>query len=729
MYKQIKTLKSFIQNDLLDVLESSILSLDFFTMAEKLLTDTYDEEDADVDKIELLHDFLEITQFIEEDTEFDSIIDDETYDRLAEKYRNLTGKAITGTDLEVKSSNRPMKKHLYPELVGTLDKLHFPTDDQIPEKDSRHSLEEWITSIFNKCESLGIPVEELTIANMFKYDGLSVVLECKKQMVMGAVTRRDTNEGVGLDVSHIFKYKEVKALAPQLPNDVYNHNFGLKTEVYMTQEQYESFSKIVPKKLSHRRSAVSKIINTLEESYDSEWFNYITIAPLQISVSDFLSLTPEEYDKWLYAGVIDGRHMYINIEDRDCCPTTINVSKNTIDSFIHWECDQTFQIFINEANKLGIPIDGTVLTILNKDIIDALGRKDSINKFQVAYKFPAGEAKTKLVRVDFQVGPIAGNITPVAIVEPVVIGGATIDHATLSNYVKLKRLNLHEGDEVIIRYDIVPKLMKDDSCKLSNRPQILGPTECPICDEPLNLTTDIPRCVNPNCDSKLIGRVTNYLAKTGVLGVGISTVMDFVQRGFIQSIPDVYRLEDFRNEIVQMQGYGEKSYNNIMKAINTRRTFYPHEILGSIGIPDVGRTIMKKICSAIPMNELLSDDPNIVTKMVTINGIGEKTALKICQGIERNRELIGDLLRYVELKPYVANISDHVVLFTQIRDAAFARYLEEKCNCEIASSLTKNVDILIAGGHSAKVDKAKERGIDILTLDEAYERFGYEKDE
>ena len=727
MYRQISAMKNFVNSDMMDTLEAAITAVDFDYIAECILTDNYPEEDKDVDHIKVLHDFLEVLKYIEEETNFESVIDDTTYDKLSEKYLALTGHAIS-TDIDVQtSSNRPMRKHKYPELVGTLDKLHFIYEKDIPEKDSRHSLEEWIKSVISKCNNANIKIPKIVTSNGFKYDGLSVVVECEKDKVVNAVTRRSTEENIGLDVSHIFKEcKDVKELFDdQLPEDIYNYNYGVKTECMMTSDQFDKFKELVPKPPKHRRSAASMIINTLEESYDPAWLAYLSIPVLQISVDHKL----ENSEDWLYVGVMNERHMYINLEVSYGTQQGFIIDTNKSDGIDNYldTIDTIINPILQEYSKdLGVPIDGNVITIMNPEIINLLGRKGSINKFQAAFKFPAGVAKTTLIDVDFQVGPIAGNITPVAKVKPIEIGGATIENVGLSNYSKLERLDLHVGDEVMIKYDIVPKLYKDETCKTLKTNKIIAPCNCPVCNEPLDMSSEIVRCTNRDCESKLSGRITNYLNKLGIDGIGLNTVIDLIKLGVIHSIPDLYRLYEHRDVIVNAPGYGDKSYTNMVSAINSKLVVYPHELLGSLGIPDIGRRIMKKVCKEIAIGELLSDNPDVVIKMTSISGIGDKTAEKICTGILRNRDIIDDLMKFLSLKPYEEDIvPDHVILFTKVRDKSFEEFLKTKCNCEIASSLTKNVDILIAGGESNKVKTAKERGIRIMTLEEAKEEFQY----
>lgn len=730
--KQLRTLLNFVQNEKNDLLEQSLTAVDLTNIGESIMLD---KPIGNMTEEEALFALLTIAQYIETDTVMESPISDELYDNLHAKYVELTGHGIVGTN-NTTGSTKPVKQHKYPELRGSLGKVHFIHSDEIPKKDSRKSYEDFLMGVSKKAN---IGIGRISVAYGLKYDGLSAVFECKGDKIVTVLTRKDTENNIGVDITHVFRNTEITQLIdPMIVDDVCNRfedEYGVKTEIFMTQNNFEEFKKIVTKPPKNRRSAVSMILNTSEEEFNPEWTKYLTIQSLQIASVEPLGVTefndlPKHSPRAIpyypiYIGMCNMRHQFM-----------LNMPQFMYDEPLLDQLD-ILRIEIEnmqyDAERNGIPIDGVVCTILDQNIIETLGRKDNINQFQIAYKIPAGVKKTKLLDVQFQVGPVAGTITPVAIVEPVVIMGNTINSPGLSNLAKLNRLDLNIGDEVYIKYDIVPTLFKTDDCVKGSGKHIDPITTCPVCNEPLNVTEDLSqaRCMNPDCPAKITGKIYNFINKIGIPNIGLSTVELLVEKGFLETPADLYRLIERRNELVQIPGFGEISVENLVKSISSKRSVYIHELFGSIGIPDIGRRIMKRISDdgSVQLMDLLMDDYTIVDRLSNIKGIGELTAVKICGGIFANRHIINDLLRYIEIRPYEQNESfNDTVLFTKIRDPKFTQFLMDTKQANVVDSYTKAVTIVIVPNmstKSSKVDKAIKDGKTVMSIDDAYRKFGY----
>jgi NAD-dependent DNA ligase len=363
------------------------------------------------------------------------------------------------------------------------------------------------------------------------------------------------------------------------------------------------------------------------------------------------------------------------------------------------------------AEKLNIPCDGAVVTLLDRDIIDILGRKDDKNMFQVAFKFPAGEEKTTIEAVDFQVGPIAGRLTPVARLKPIVINGNTISNVTVSNKAKLERLQLHVGDEVLIRYDIIPSIFKTADCKESNNPIIEFPTTCPICGG--DIVDEV--CTNPDCPSKTVGHIANYVNRLDIKGgLGVEKIVQLVDAGLLTTIGDLYRLRLHRAEMCELERWGETSVDKILSGISDATSLYQHQILGSIG--NLGH-----------LEEL-------IIPMQQIPGIGEKSAKAIVEGIERKSSVIEDICHNVDIKQYdVEKTYDATVCFTSTHNTeAFEAYLES-INVHVQDTFTKTTDFLIIPDEtlakpSSKMVKAEKWGTPMLRLSDAKKKWSYEGD-
>lgn len=730
MIKQLKLLQNFVTNERDDLLKVTLPTIDIEGIADKLLNAKSDS-DIGMPLDEALSILLNTAQYIETDTTMESIMMDDTYDKLHEKYIDLTGHSITGTN-GTSGSNRPTAQHKYPELRGSIDKTHFIYDKDVPDKDSRKSLESWFRAAIKKCYPDNTKYNGIIIGSWFKWDGVSGVFEASKNTINEVLTRKDTDTNTGTVITHIFKGKKMSTIFKHnncLPADLYNKSeYGVKTEIFMTMPNFERFkSSFVTNPPKNHRSAVSMITNTLAEDYIPEWLKYLTIQPLQISCNEELELSSDDCDLWQYVGEENGRHQYIRTEN-----ITIYTSDVRIDDILYVKsCD--IECYRNAIQTDGLPIDGVVITILSPDMVSKLGRSDNKNKYQVAFKFAAGTEKTKVKNVTFPVGPVTGLITPLLEIEPVTIMGNTITNATLSNIDKFDRLNLHVGDEIFIKYNIVPTVYKTTECVESTNPKIEFPTQCPVCNHKLDVKVNedsgnrTVRCINLDCPSRVSGKIYNYINKLGIMGIGLNTIEDLISVGIINKIPDLYRIQEYENEIINMPGYGQIKYNNIVKAINSKLTLYPHELLGSIGIPDIGRRIMKKVCKSIDFNELINLNPSMITLLVNIDGIGEKFANKICEGILNNKFLIDEILHYVAIKPYEDEPeTTFKVLFSKVRDTELADILRNKYNADIQDSYTKDTSLVIIKDKTAissKIEKARKDGKRIITIDEARKEF------
>ena len=734
--KILERIESLVNNEMNDTLESLVQTMDFDEAGERLIRGELDDNNDDM--VSCLKSLIHIAQYIETDTTIDSIMSDDVYDKLLAKFKELSKTDFIGTPIE-ESSTRKLTNHNYPEAVGTLHKVHFVHTDDIPKNDSRKSLEQWLYKLSKVCTDNHI-IDTIPIGISYKHDGVSAVFEfdenCK---LVKIVTRGDTDRGLGIDITHIVKdgdgdidYEYIHdRLFEKIPfyNEIMDLKtpFCIKTEIMVYMDdlvRYNNYVSANNTKKNHRSCATS-ITNPDENNYDPEWKYFLTIAPLQISIDkkiDEKSCDKELFNNWTYVGKLNDRYQYINVD-------LFIVSKNDQIPQIH-ELEHCWNTLREIANKIGHPIDGAVISVLNEKVVELMGRTNHKNNFQVAFKFAAGLKKTKLKNVTFSVGKVAGTITPVAEVEPVVIMGNTISNVGLSNYKKLDRLHLHEGDEVIIQYDIVPKLLKDDTCKETDKELIVGPKECPICGQPLTIEGDIVRCKNTDCPSKFAGRVSNYITKVGIDGVGTSTVYDLIDAGCLKTLGDLYRLDRYREDIINMQGYGEVSYTNIVTNINKRRLLYPHEILGSIGIPDIGLSTMEKICREISIDDLFTGKDYVIDKMLSIKGIGENKALRILDGIMKLNADIKDLLTVVDIKEYDANVPTNAVLFTGIRDKEFSKFLCESNNLKEVDSLTQDVVLVIrkdSNTNTSKVKSALEKGITVMNIEDAKKKFNYNK--
>ena len=224
-----------------------------------------------------------------------------------------------------------------------------------------------------------------------------------------------------------------------------------------------------------------------------------------------------------------------------------------------------------------------------------------------------------------------------------------------------------------------------------------------------------------------MGKIINYIDKMDIREIGEGKVTTLFKLGYLKSIEDLYRLKKYKSDIAQIEGFGSKSVDKMLAAIDARRTVMDYNLLGALGIADTGSKKFKKILNIYYIDELIRIcvKHNII-KLIEIEGIQEKTANKIIVGILQNLELIEFLKKELTIKhdnvEYIMS-----VVFTKIRDKKFEEYLESK-NIEVLDSYNKKVDIVICADkntNSDKIKKAKKDGKLVLSLDEAYKYFKY----
>lgn len=725
----VNTLHAFCEHEALSSIEAIIENADL----EEVFETAYQEYQNENLELEVLNKIIDILSYLENETHIPSPVSDTIYDKILGV---LDENDITniGTNSNIIDDDT-VREHQYPELRGSLQKVHFTTSDEIPKKDSRKSLEDFFENTLYGCVHL-LPKGVFHVYVDYKWDGASNVFECDKTDIEYVLTRYKVELNLGKDVSHVYKSKTAKDIfGYKIPGQLYDMgNYGVKVEVIMPIDKFEEYKKYTMDTKCNRRSAVASITNRKDDNLDPKLLDFLEVIPLQISTEVPIEGNPDvivtEGRKWVHVGIINDRHQYVAMYF-DTKP--YEISDEVIMALEFKELAELVykqRVALEaDAESKGYPIDGMVITLSDWELVHALGREHHKNRFQVAFKFPAGIKKTKIKNVIFQVGPIAGTITPVAEVEPIVMNGNTITHVGLSNMEKLERLNLHIGDEILIQYDIIPKIIVDETCQKTNGKQIVAITECPVCHEEIKNG----RCLNPDCDAKIVGRIAGFTKKMNIPNFGIETVTDLVNRGFLTSITSLYKLGNVAGELLRIPGYQDKSVSNLVNAPLGRTNVYPHELLGSIGIPDISLSTMEKVCRHIPWDQLINDPSVLISMYQNINGIGEIKAVKIIEGIDRNKKLILELLPWFTFKNYEKESeSQKLIMFTNVRDAKFVEYLQHNFDITTPKNdgfSAKAIALIVPDGieiKSTKKDKAIEKGIPIMTITEAKKKWGYE---
>lgn len=644
-------------------------------------------------------------------------LSDEEYDILHSVYNSHTGTMITG---DASSGNKI--EHDYPTLKGTIEKVHYITrkekqDD--PDRMETHKvLEDWVYNTFALVKHYSTEPDNYSRVLGFypKYDGMSVILSLgKDREVIRAITRGDLERGVGQDKTYLFRNFK---LVDELPKEVEKYDkVGLKIEVVVDKDDFVKYnSRCCNNALVDERAAAASLLNSSEfTEVHKKYFRFVPLmAAVHESGHEISVPFREQTDEFNL-----GPTYAIRIEDK--LPYNLPEVLTTI-----------IEKMKEQIDKLNIKCDGVVVRWIDMDSILRLGRNSTseTNNFEIAYKFPKKSNYTRLIDIRQDIGYL-GAVSYTAIFEPFEYNGRTVKHASLGSKARMEALKLAKGDLVNVKYEIIPYLIVDAHCRAnkSGNPPIEPITECPYCHHEI-VNDPLPRCVNPECPCRTIGRIYNFCQQLRIANIGPAVVETLYNAGILRSIEDLFRLKDKKDEITALDSFGEIKFNKIVKAIENLNPTEV-ELLGALGIPGVRLKRAKVVLNIYYLDNLLKMSRYVKTstkKLTEIRTIGHKFARNLLLGIAENKELIEFLLKTVNLRiPKKSDGELGDVLFTGFRNPKFAGLLESG-GYAVANNPSSRTVLVIAKnpeGTSAKIAYAKEHNIPVLGVEEAYVKFGY----
>lgn len=401
-----------------------------------------------------------------------------------------------------------------------------------------------------------------------------------------------------------------------------------------------------------------------------------------------------------------------------------------------------------EAKREAYPyeIDGMVVKVNSRELQERTGSTSHHPRWAIAYKFAAKQATSRLLNVEYQVGKI-GTITPVAKVEPVALAGVTISSISLHNEDFIREKDLHLGDTVLIERagDVIPYIVKAmPELRDGSETLIEFPRYCPINNTDVPVELERPegeaawRCPNCVCGAQDLQRIIFHVSKPAmdIEGFGKQIVERFYDLGWVRTIADVYRLDYDR--ISQLEGFGERSAENLRQSIEQAKQNPIHRLLHSLSIHHLGQKVSKLLAAEI---EHVLDLQNWTEETFThIKDIGPKVAQNVMAYFQnpRNIELLREMeslgvnLRQTdEDRPRAASgdgpFAGKTILFTGTLHKMSRKEAQEKAEAAGAkniSAVSSNLDILVVGEKAgSKLKKAQAVGtIEILTEEEFLSR-------
>ncbi|MCB2074235.1 MAG: NAD-dependent DNA ligase LigA [Novosphingobium sp.] len=383
-------------------------------------------------------------------------------------------------------------------------------------------------------------------------------------------------------------------------------------------------------------------------------------------------------------------------------------------------------------------IDGVVYKVDRLDWQQRLGFVAKAPRWALAHKFPAEKAETVLEAIDIQVGR-TGKLTPVGRLRPVLVGGVTVTNVTLHNRDEIERLGVREGDRVVIQRagDVIPQVVENLTRDEKRKPYVF-PDHCPECDsEAVAEEGEVDvRCTGGLiCPAQRTERLQHFVSRAAldIEGLGEKTIADFFARGWLESPADIFRLKARRDEILALEGWKEKSVDNLLSAIEAKREPDAARLLFGLGIRHVGavtaRDLMKYFTALPALRDVAekahAGDEEAVGELTAIDGIGPAVveALGDFFHEDHNKQVWEDILSQVSPPPYVVETRDSAVagktvvftgkLETMSRDEAKAQ--AERLGAKAAGSVSAKTDLVVAGpGAGSKLKKAAELGIEVI---------------
>ena len=393
------------------------------------------------------------------------------------------------------------------------------------------------------------------------------------------------------------------------------------------------------------------------------------------------------------------------------------------------EIPSTVEWFAQHIAENPIPSDGLVLIYDDIEYGLSLGTTAKFPRDSIAFKWKDEIKETTLKEIEWSASR-TGLINPVAIFEPVELEGTTVSRASVHNISVMRELALGIGDKIKVYKAnmIIPQIA--ENITKSNNVEI--PDSCPVCGGKTTVKEEngvkTLNCVNPECLAKHIKRLTLFVSRDAmnIEGLSEATIEKFVAEGMIKELADVFRLERFRERIVEMEGFGEKSFENLIASVNKARKTTPERLLYGLGIPGIGKANARLIARACggSWEEIQSLDED---RLVAIEGIGDIMAAGFVKFFreQKNTESVKDILREVTLDETIEKTGSTLTGKTFVITGSLEHFANrdelkdriEKAGGKVAGSVSSKTSYLINNdllSTSGKNKKAKELGIEII---------------
>ncbi|MCD8028123.1 MAG: NAD-dependent DNA ligase LigA [Erysipelotrichaceae bacterium] len=552
-----------------------------------------------------------------------------------------------------------------------------------------------------------------------KIDGLSVSLVYKDGKLDYGATRGDGE--IGENITH--NVKTIKSIPMTIP---YLDEFEVRGEIFMPKKSFNQLNEqrkaAGEPLLANPRNAAAGSVRQLDSSIAAKrgLDAFLYHVPMALDMGIQTHKEALDYIKKL--------GFKVNPYIRQC-----------------QNVEEVWQYILEMTDKrasLPYEIDGIVIKVNDLHQQERLGYTAKVPKWSIAYKFPAEEVITKLDNIIFTIGR-TGQITPNAVLEPVRVAGSTVQRATLHNEDNIKHKDIRVGDYVVIRKagDVIPEVVRSvkERRNGSEQPFVMIDT-CPYCGSKLIRKDNEAAyyCMNKECDSKKIEKIIHFASRDAmnIDGLGEKIIEQFYNLGFVKCIEDIYSLSQHKQEIMEIEGFGQKSMDNLILAIENSKQNSMEKLLFGLGIRGIGAKMADNLSKEFKNMDALMNAST--AKLLSIRDVGDT----IVQSINRFRsdkesqELLQHLKEIGLNMNYLKDTSllqesifkDKTVCVTGTLELMTRKEIKEylsRLGANVTGSVSKKTDYLICGKDAgSKLTKANQYGVIVLSEAQFKEEVG-----
>ena len=578
-------------------------------------------------------------------------------------------------------------------------------------------------------------INETEFVCEMKIDGLSVSIIYENGYLKQALTRGNGIEGEDITEN----VKTIKTIPLKLPKDI---SLEVRGEIFMEKDTLNKLNQEMTKKnlLIKKENEEKSSLGKKNKRYIELFKNERNAAAGSIRQLDSKITAKRNLKNIMYQLVNPlNYNLHTQIEVLKFLQEIGFNTNNKINKLV--ESSDGIKKFINNISdlreKLNYPTDGVVIKLNNIDKWQELGSTAKYPRWAVAYKFPEDKVISKLEKFIFTVGR-TGKITPNAMLSPTLIAGTTVKKATLHNEEYVINRDLRENDYVYIKKaaEIIPEVIEPViERRTGEEKKFEMITKCPICASILEKKENQADwyCVNPDCPAKNIESLIHFVSRNAMYieGLGEEIIEDFYNLGYIKNYSDIFTLKDHKEDLIELEGFGNKSVEKILNNIEKAKSNSLEKLLFAIGILNVG----EKTAKILAKNYKHLDNLILATKedLIKIKDIGDIVSDSIVNYFHDSKNIDNlEKLRKLNINfEYNQKETQNNFLYGKkiVVTGSLNKYTRKEIENLIetnggntSSSVSKVTDYVIVGDNpGSKKDKAKEFNVPILTEDEFIE--------